>query len=323
MFYATSRLQPDVLRVAPGNPARSNFFYDSGGLGGPNLTALQRIDGLYIFKPPYSKVTAIDMNKGEIAWASPVGNGPRRHPLLKDLNVSPLGDEVRTMGVLLTKTLLFVSVQRLDGPGRHTPPPWEQWGDADMWTRILYVFDKKTGKELRVFHLDGESAAPPMTYLYHGKQYIVTAVGAGETSGLVALSLSSGGDLVTSVPAGQPVDRAQPATSTSAGFYTKEQAGHGAALYQANCALCHMPDLSGGGFAPALSADTFAGRWKGQRIGELFANVRGTMPPNAPKSLHDDEYAAIVAYLLSMNGYPPGQAELPNDVAKLQHLSFN
>jgi quinoprotein glucose dehydrogenase len=324
MFYVPSRLQSDVLRLAPGNPARSNFFYDSGGTGGPNLTALQRIEGLYIFKPPYSKVTAIDMNKGEIAWTSAIGNGPRRHPLLKDLNVGPLGDEVRTMGVLLTKTLLFVNVQRLDGGGRHTPPPWEQWGDADMWSRILYVFDKKTGQELRVFHLDGETAAPPATYLYRGKQYIVTAVGAGETSGLVALSLPDGGAAtVASRTDGQPGARAAAAAASNAqGFYTREQAGRGAMLYQANCALCHMPDLSGGGFAPALSADAFGARWKGERVGDLFTIAKGTMPPDAPKSLKDEEYAAIVAYLLSMNGYPDGQAELSTDTAKLQQLSF-
>jgi quinoprotein glucose dehydrogenase len=181
-------MQPDVIRVGPANP-RTNFFYDSGGPG-PNLYPFTRIDGLLIFKPPYSRLTAMDMNKGEIAWTSPVGNGPRHHPLLKDLNLGPLGDEVSRVGVLVTKTFVIVSVQRLDITGRHTPPPWEQWGDPDMWSKLLYVFDKKTGKQLRVFDIETESAAPPMTYMYKGKQYIVTAVGAGDTSGLVALSLA-------------------------------------------------------------------------------------------------------------------------------------
>ena len=91
--------------------------------------------------------------------------------------------------MLVTKTLLFVSTQRLDARGSHTPPPWVQWGDPDMDQKLIFVLDKATGQLLREIKLDGLTAAPPMTYMNGGKQYIVFAVGAGETTELVALSL--------------------------------------------------------------------------------------------------------------------------------------
>jgi quinoprotein glucose dehydrogenase len=190
MLYVPSRMQPTVYRVGPADPATSNFFYRSGGpRGGPNLNALQRIEGLLIFKPPYSRLSAIDMNRGEIAWQSPIGNGPRNHPLLKDLNVGPMGDEIPRMGVLLTKSLVIVNAQRLESAGQSIPPPWVKYGDPDMMKKLLFVYDKKSGNLLREILLDGRSAAPPMTYLHQRKQYIVTAVGAGETTEVVALAI--------------------------------------------------------------------------------------------------------------------------------------
>ena len=71
---------------------------------------LETIEGLSIFKPPYSRVTAIDLNTGEHRWMAPVGDGPRDHPLLKGLNVPPLGERLQGISVLVTKTLVFVSV---------------------------------------------------------------------------------------------------------------------------------------------------------------------------------------------------------------------
>jgi quinoprotein glucose dehydrogenase len=190
MFYVPSRMLPTLYRVAPGDPKVTNFFYKSGGApGGPNLGALQRIDGLLIFKPPYSHLTAIDMNKGDITWQTPIGNGPLNHPLLKGLSLKPMGDEIPRLGVLLTKTMVFVNAQRLESAGQRQPPPWIQYGDPDMEQKLLFAYDKKTGKLLREFRLEGLSAAPPMTYMFKGKQYLVTAIGAGETTEVIALTL--------------------------------------------------------------------------------------------------------------------------------------
>src|SRR5690606_35833491 len=89
-------------------------------------------EGLPLFKPPYSRVTAIDLNTGEHLWMAPLGNGDhiRNHPKLKDLDLPPLGGEGRG-APLLTKTLLIVPIEpggRGSGRGQ------------------LMAFDKATGE---------------------------------------------------------------------------------------------------------------------------------------------------------------------------------
>jgi hypothetical protein len=62
-------------------------------------------------------------------------------------------------------------------------------GDADAARKLLYIFDKQSGKLLREFEMDGHSAAAPMTYSHRGKQYIAIAVGANQEAEIVALGL--------------------------------------------------------------------------------------------------------------------------------------
>ena len=187
LLYVPSIMSPSLSRLAPGDPKRTNHLYRTGGPGVGLEKAM--IDGLSIFKPPYSRVTAIDMNKGAHAWMQPLGNGPRNHPLLRDLKLPPLGDQIYGGSVLVTKSLLFVSVTRLQFNGIPKPPPWAQWGDPDADRKIIYVFNKQTGKLLRAIEMDGLSAAAPMTYMQGGKQYVVVAAGGGPTSELVAFSI--------------------------------------------------------------------------------------------------------------------------------------
>ena len=176
VLYVPSRLGPSVLQLLPVNPKEGNMRYVRGPFG----SGLDTIDGLSIFKPPYSRVTAIDMNKGEHLWMAPLGNGPRSHPLLKGLNLPPLGDEQQNgISVLVTKTVLVVSARAAGS----------KWGDADAMRKLLYVFDKASGTLLRAIEMDGLAASAPMTYLHQGKQYVVTAVGSGPSSELLALSL--------------------------------------------------------------------------------------------------------------------------------------
>jgi glucose dehydrogenase len=141
---------------------------------------LEVMDGLPIFKPPYARVTAIDMNQGTLRWTAPLGNGPRNHPLLKDLNLAPLGDQMRSVSVLVTKTLLLVGV---------IPQGAIPGSDPDLARKLIYVFEKESGRLLRAIDLDGFSAAAPMTYAYRGKQYIAVATGSGPNAEIVALSL--------------------------------------------------------------------------------------------------------------------------------------
>ena len=76
-----------------GAPAPGGGYGQGAGAGQGQNAALY-VDGLPIFKAPYAKVTAINMNRGEIQWATPIGNGPRSHPALTGLNLPPLGDPI-------------------------------------------------------------------------------------------------------------------------------------------------------------------------------------------------------------------------------------
>jgi S-disulfanyl-L-cysteine oxidoreductase SoxD len=102
------------------------------------------------------------------------------------------------------------------------------------------------------------------------------------------------------------------------GVYSAEQAVRGAETYEKACASCHMADLRGEGFAPALNGDAFALRWETGKLGDLFKIVKGTMPADNPGSLTAAQYAEVVAFMLKANGYPAGQAlsENPNDSAQ-------
>ena len=154
-----------------------------------NTNASLYIDGLPIIKPPYARVTAIDLNTGDHAWMTPIGNGPRHHPRLEALNLPPLGDAVLGGAPLVTKTLLFVGVTYTYITGLPQPPPWQQWNDPDFERKLLYVFDKRTGAILHVFETDHRSMAAPMTYMHDGKQYLVVAAGNGEECELLAFAL--------------------------------------------------------------------------------------------------------------------------------------
>jgi quinoprotein glucose dehydrogenase len=198
IFYVASRMNPSLLRVVPGG-AKSNLRY-RGSAGGPGqggvagqtaaqLAEQMTLDGLPLFKPPYFRLTAIDMSKGERLWMSPLGNGPRSHPLIKDLNLGPLGGDYQRGSVLVTKTLLFVTMSALHSRGVPERAPWAQWADPEDEKRLMYVFDKATGTLLRSIELEGLSAAAPMTYQHRGRQYIVVATGGGLNSEIVALGL--------------------------------------------------------------------------------------------------------------------------------------
>ena len=124
--------------------------------------------------PPYSRMTAIDMNRGEHLWMTPLGNGDRyrNHPLLRDLDLPPLGGDDSRSGPLLTKTLLIhaLTAGSTDG-GPH-----------------LVAYDKGTGDVVASVDLPSGAIGTPMTYMLDGRQYIALTVG-GEVSRLIAFAL--------------------------------------------------------------------------------------------------------------------------------------
>ena len=83
------------------------------------------------------------MSQGEHLWMRHVGNGPWNHPLLRDLDLPPLGDQIDGESVLVTKTLLFVTTYRRDRRTGNGPmvPSWDPWGDPDALGKLVYVFE--------------------------------------------------------------------------------------------------------------------------------------------------------------------------------------
>ena len=103
------------------------------------------------------------------------------------------------------------------------------------------------------------------------------------------------------------------------GVYTDVQATRGEEVFVGACAQCHshrLGETAGDGSAPSLIGEDFRFRWTGSSIAYLFATIRQTMPEAAPNSLSPREYAAVTAYLLKLNEYPAGAAELDHTERK-------
>jgi len=99
------------------------------------------------------------------------------------------------------------------------------------------------------------------------------------------------------------------------GVYTEAQAGRGKKLYVASCAACHQEGMQGADLAPALKGDEFLLLWNDRSLGDLVERVTTTMPQDAPGTLSAQANADIVAYMLQVNRFPTGAAELSTDAA--------
>src|SRR5262249_25503277 len=136
------------------------------------------IDGLPLMKPPYGRITALDLNQGTKLWTVANGDGPRNHPLLKNLNLPPLGNIGRPVA-LVTKTLLFLgdASNALYGHAGITGPA------------KFRAYDKATGQLISQTDLPVGTTGGPMTYLADGKQIIIVPVGGkGYGAGWIALA---------------------------------------------------------------------------------------------------------------------------------------
>jgi quinoprotein glucose dehydrogenase len=136
-------------------------------------------------------VTAIDLNKGDIAWTAANGDGPRDHPLLKPLNLPPLGNPGRG-GLLATKTLLFVGEGDpvMVRAGSRLRPEMPRSIAPGAGGKKFRAFDKATGAVLWETELPAGTTGAPITYMFEGKQFIVVAIGGVDHDPeFVALSL--------------------------------------------------------------------------------------------------------------------------------------
>jgi len=157
----------------------------SGGSGSATraadsaVTALE-VQGLPIIKPPYGRISAINLDSGDIAWQIAHGETPERvknHPLLKGLSIPRTG-RPGMAGTLVTKTLVIA------GEPGFGPTPSGARGS------MLRAYDKRTGADAGALFLPAPQSGSPMTYMLNGKQYLVLAISGANYSGeLVALTL--------------------------------------------------------------------------------------------------------------------------------------
>jgi glucose dehydrogenase len=155
-----------------------SMFADVDYKIGENGYRIAGPQGLPLFKGPYGRVTAINLNTGEHAWMAVQGEGPRNHPALKGLDLPPLGIYHRTY-VMVTKTLLLAT-QEGGWFGQETPTEPAK----------LRAFDKATGKLLGEVDLPTHPTGAPITYMAAGKQYVVIPVGGTHRPAeLIALAL--------------------------------------------------------------------------------------------------------------------------------------
>ena len=165
MLYIPSVTGAFAADLTPGNPDRMNVRFTRGTRAFPDGPR-----GLPLTKPPYGRITAIDMNTGEHVWMVPNGNGPRNHPAIDHLNLPPLGQPGRAM-TLLTKSLLFVSEG--DPIMVRTPP-----GAGEDAGKAFRAYNKDSGAVVWETIFPAGTNGSPITYMHNGKQYIVMPIGS-------------------------------------------------------------------------------------------------------------------------------------------------
>jgi quinoprotein glucose dehydrogenase len=161
--------------AAPAAPAAAGAA--AGGEGGGPVLSVQ---GLPIIKPPYGRITAFNMNRGEIVWQVAHGETPdniRNHPALKGITIPRTGRPGR-IGMVVTKSLVISGE-----PGFFTTPNGQRGA-------MLRAYDKTNGTEVGSVYMPAPQTGSPMTYMLGGKQYVVVAIsGANYSAELVAFRL--------------------------------------------------------------------------------------------------------------------------------------
>jgi quinoprotein glucose dehydrogenase len=163
-LYVPSSTSPAVASVREDSGTDVGYTFGAGQVPQPL--------GLPLVKPPWSRITAINMNTGEHAWMVPNGATPdeiANHPALAGVDLPPTGGFARAM-LLVTKTLLFAG---------------EGWNGSP----VIRALDKATGATIAEVELPGATGAKPMSYMLDGRQYLVVSIGQPGPAELVALAL--------------------------------------------------------------------------------------------------------------------------------------
>lgn len=157
----------DAVADAPPAPAR-------GARGGGGRPPALTVDGLPLVKPPYSTLSAINLDTGTIEWQVAHGDTPdyiRNNPALKGLEIPRTGQRSYNIGTLVTESLVIA------GDSSVTTTPDHPRG------AMLRAYDQKSGKEVGDVLMPAPQSGSPMTYMVNGKQYIIVAVSGGNYSG--------------------------------------------------------------------------------------------------------------------------------------------
>ncbi len=173
LLYVSSVNQFTVMKYHVPDPADGgNLTLTQVSFGASGIRP-QMPRGLPLFKPPYSRFTAIDLNLGEHVWMQPNGDGDRlrNHELLRDLDLPPLGGDGRG-GPVLTRTLMVSALTA---------------GGTDGGPRLV-ARDKATGEIVGSVDLPSNALGTPMTYMHEGRQYIALTIG-GAVPEMIAFRL--------------------------------------------------------------------------------------------------------------------------------------
>lgn len=224
------------------------------------------LGGIPLIKPPYAQLTAIDLNRGDIVWQVPVGEGSRairNHRLLKGVKLPDrLGSPANGGGIVTAGGLILI-------------------GGGDGY---LYAFDKTNGREVWRGQLPYPNAENVMTYRTKaGRQFILVSTGASVDAALVAFAL-------------QDRDRAtQAAPSRGGSAQTQDTRQAGGEHFARVCEPCHGAQGRGDS-APRLVPFS-------RDVEEVLGIVRegvGQMPPISARELTDDAVRQTVEYLKSL-----------------------
>lgn len=145
----------------------------------------------------------------------------------------------------------------------------------------------------------------------------------GHASGprLLCFCLLAGSGACASSPpaAGSPADARAGPEETAAdapvdAYFTGEQAARGQRTFTTVCAVCHGRN--------EFTGPIFRLTWGQEPLGHLFQHISTAMPQDDPGNLTPEEYAAVVSYILQLNGHVPGERELPADASLLEHVRW-
>ena len=182
LLYIFSGTQVAALGLVRPEANESDMDFIRGIVTGPNGEEAEplEVQGLPLIRPPYGRITAIDLHRGEIAWQIAHGETPdnvRNHPALQSLDIPRTG-RLGRIGVLTTSTLVIA------GEGGFFTAP------NGLRGAMLRAYDKATGDDIGEIYMPAPASGAPMTYMLNGRQYLLVAISGGTYSGeLVAYAL--------------------------------------------------------------------------------------------------------------------------------------